>query len=98
MIVQEDMENDLVKTYSDQNLMIRSLETGYLYDEAIDPKRFNRQYEESDVAIQSMDDIPGRHSRSPEPETTKAKTAKAKTAKPKSKIKSGIRTRSKTKV
>ena len=49
MIIREDIGNDLIKTYSDQHVMIRSLETGFLYEDAIDPARFNRQYEETDI-------------------------------------------------
>ena len=57
MIIQEQIENDLVKTYSDNEMMIRKIGTEELYSEAIDPKKFNRQYEETDIPIkQSKDD------------------------------------------
>ena len=57
MIVQEQIENDLVKTYSDNGMMIQKIGTDELYSEAIDPKKFNRQYEETDIPIeQSMDE------------------------------------------
>ena len=52
MIVQEQIENDLVKTYSDNGMMIRKIGTEELYSEAIDPKKFNRQYEETDIPIE----------------------------------------------
>ena len=42
MIIQEQIENDLVKTYSDNGMMIRKIGTDELYSEAIDPKKFNR--------------------------------------------------------
>ena len=42
MIIQEQIENDLVKTYSDNGMMIRKIGTEELYSEAIDPKKFNR--------------------------------------------------------
>ena len=42
MIIQEQIENDLVKTYSDNGLMIRKKGTEELYSEAIDPQKFNR--------------------------------------------------------
>ena len=53
MIVQEIIEDytTLVKTYSDKGVMIRKIGTDELYPEAIDPQKFNRQYEETDVPI-----------------------------------------------
>ena len=57
MIVQETIEgNDsLVKTYSDAGMMIRKKGTKELYSEAIDPKKFNREYEETDIPIDDND-------------------------------------------
>ena len=49
MIIQEQIGNDLVKTYSDKGVMIKKIGTEELYSEAIDPKRFNREYEETDI-------------------------------------------------
>ena len=53
MIVQEIIEDytTLVKTYSDKGLKIRKIGTDEIYDEAIDTKKFNRQYEETDIPI-----------------------------------------------
>ena len=51
MIIQEQIGNDLVKTYSDKGMMIKKIGTEELYSEAIDPKRFNRKYEETDIPI-----------------------------------------------
>ena len=51
MIIQEHIENDLVRTYSDKGMMIRKIGTDELYSEAIDPKKFNREYEETDILI-----------------------------------------------
>ena len=51
MIIQEQIGNDLVKTYSDKGMMIKKIGTEELYSEAIDPKRFNREYEETDIPI-----------------------------------------------
>ena len=51
MIIQEQIGNDLVKTYSDKGVMIRKIGTDELYSEAIDPNKFNREYEETDVPI-----------------------------------------------
>lgn len=54
MIVQEIIEDytTLVKTYSDKGVMIRKIGTDELYPEAIDPQKFNRQYEETDIPIE----------------------------------------------
>ena len=57
MIIQEQIENDLVKTYSDKGMMIRKIGTDELYSEAIDPKKFNREYEETDIPIEQHDEI-----------------------------------------
>ena len=51
MIIQEQIGNDLVKTYSDKGMMIRKKGTDELYSEAIDPQKFNREYEETDIPI-----------------------------------------------
>ena len=53
MIVQEIIEGNttLVKTYSNAGFMIRKKGTDEIYSEAIDPKKFNREYEETDVPI-----------------------------------------------
>lgn len=58
MIVQEQIENDLVKTYSDNGMIIRKIGTDELYSEAIDPKKFNRKYEETDIPIEQISDEP----------------------------------------
>lgn len=57
MIIQEQIGNDLVKTYSDKGVMIRKIGTEEIYSEAIDPKRFNREYEETDIPIEQHDEI-----------------------------------------
>ena len=57
MIIQEQIGNDLVKTYSDKGMMIRKIGTDELYSEAIDPKRFNRKYEETDIPIEQHEEI-----------------------------------------
>ena len=57
MIVQEIIEDytTLVKTYSNAGFMIRKKGTEELYSEAIDPKKFNREYEETDIPIDDND-------------------------------------------
>lgn len=58
MIIQEQIENDLVKTYSNAGFMIRKKGTEELYSEAIDPKKFNREYEETDIKIdEEIDEV-----------------------------------------
>ena len=57
MIIQEQIENDLVKTYSDKGMMIRKIGTDEIYSEAIDPKKFNREYEETDIPIEQHDEL-----------------------------------------
>ena len=53
MIIQEIFEGNttLVKTYSDKGVMIHKIGTDELYPEAIDPQKFNREYEETDIPI-----------------------------------------------
>ena len=59
MIIQEIIEGNitLVKTYSDKGLMIRKKGTDELYSEAIDPQKFNREYEETDIPIEQHDEL-----------------------------------------
>ena len=59
MIIQEIIEGNttLVKTYSNAGFMIRKKGTDELYSEAIDPKRFNREYEETDIPIEQHDEL-----------------------------------------
>ena len=57
MIIQEQIGNDLVKTYSDKGVMIRKKGTEEIYSEVIDPQKFNREYEETDIPIEQHDEI-----------------------------------------
>ena len=59
MIIQEIIEGNttLVKTYSNAGFMIRKKGTEELYSEAIDPKKFNREYEETDIPIEQHDEL-----------------------------------------
>lgn len=58
MLRQEQIEvggNICVKTYSDAGFMVRQLETGFLYGEAIDvPELYH--YEETDEPIEPEDE------------------------------------------
>lgn len=48
MIIQEEIGNGLVKTYSDKGVFIRGGVPEGLYAEAIDPKELGRVYVETD--------------------------------------------------
>lgn len=52
-MLRTEMLNDgkLVRHYSDQNLRIRQIETGLLYDEAVDVVPCRYTYEETDEPI-----------------------------------------------
>lgn len=52
MIVQENIGNDLVRTYSDKGMMIQGGFPEGLYAEAIDPISTGRTYIETDIPIQ----------------------------------------------
>lgn len=51
MVVYEDIENDLVRAYSDKKMMIQGGNPEGLYSEAIDPKPMGRTYVETDIPI-----------------------------------------------
>ena len=59
MIVQEIIEGNtaLVKTYSNSGFMIRKIGTDELYSEAIDPQKFNREYDETDIKIEQHEKL-----------------------------------------
>lgn len=48
-IVTEDLQNGLIKTYSDAGFKIHGGIPEADYDEAIDQKSLNRQYTETDI-------------------------------------------------
>jgi len=45
-------DEDMYRTYSDEDFKIRQLETGILYDEAIDLESKHYTYEETDIPIE----------------------------------------------
>ena len=46
------LDEDMYKTYSDEGFKIRQIETGIIYDEAIDLESKNYTYEETDIPIE----------------------------------------------
>ena len=56
MIVQEEIGNGLVKTYSDKGMFIKGGVPEGLYAEAIDPKELGRVYVETDEPIPQPED------------------------------------------
>lgn len=56
MIV-ENVNNNLVKHYSDSGYRLRQIETGFIYDEAIDVLPCPYTYEETEELIESPEDI-----------------------------------------
>lgn len=57
MIKTEVYRDDLVRTYSDIGMMIRQDETGDIYAEAIDPVYMNRTYTETDIPIETEEEV-----------------------------------------
>lgn len=55
MIIVELVDNDTrERRYSDKNVMIRQVETGILYEDAVDVIPCRYTYEESDVPIETV--------------------------------------------
>ena len=52
MVIQEDIGNGLIKSYSDQGMMIQGGFPEGLYAEAIDPAEKGRTYIETDIPIE----------------------------------------------
>lgn len=52
MIVEEKLSDTLVRHYSDSGLLIRQVETGIEYSDAVDVAPCRYTYEETDVPIE----------------------------------------------
>ena len=50
------LDEDMYRTYSDEGYKIRQIETGIIYDEAIDLESKNYTYEETDIPIEGEGD------------------------------------------
>lgn len=55
-ILTEKLENNLIRHYSDTGKKIRQVETGIVYEEAIDLKPCRFTYEETDRPIEEIID------------------------------------------
>ena len=55
MIKTEILENNLIRHYSDDNFKIKQIETGIIYDEAIDVIPCRYTYEETDIPRDDYD-------------------------------------------
>lgn len=53
MVVYDEIENGLVRAYSNNGMMIRGGFPEGIYAEAIDPKELGRTYEETDIPIEN---------------------------------------------
>ena len=56
MIIQEFLEGDLVRTYSDKGMLIHGGSPEGDYAEAIDPISFERVYIETDIPVNEIDE------------------------------------------
>ncbi len=57
MIIQEQISETLVKTYSDKNVYIHGGNPEGNYDQAVDPISANRVYTETDIPILRDEEI-----------------------------------------
>lgn len=57
MIIQEQIGEDLIRTYSDKNVYVHGGFPEADYAEAIDPIYMNRTYVETDIPIESETDL-----------------------------------------
>ena len=57
MIVEEMVTPKRIRHYSDQQLKIRQIETGRIYDDAVDRYPCQWTYEETDIPIEPLDEV-----------------------------------------
>ena len=57
MIVEEMVTPKRIRHYSDQQLKIRQIETGRIYDDAVDRYPCKWTYEETDIPIEPLDEV-----------------------------------------
>lgn len=56
MVIEESYSPTLVRYYSDAGMMIRQVETGILYSEAVDVIPCRYTYEETDIPIEPIEE------------------------------------------
>ena len=54
-LVTEDLDK-IIHTYSDAGMMIKQLDTGILYSDAMDLKEYAHEYEETDEPIETEEE------------------------------------------
>ena len=59
MVIEEILNERFVRHYSDKGLKLLQVETGIMYDEAIDIVPCRYTYEETDVLIEKEEDLYG---------------------------------------
>ena len=52
MIIEEMLTPNRIRHYSDQNLKIRQIETGIIYEDAVDRYPCKWTYEETDIPVE----------------------------------------------
>lgn len=58
MIIEQKINGTLVRHYSDSGMMIRQVETGVLYSDAVDVSPCRYSYEETDTPVeQTTEDL-----------------------------------------
>lgn len=57
MVIEEKWDETHVRHYSDSNMKIRQVETGALYNDAVDILPCRYTYEESDVPINESPEV-----------------------------------------
>ena len=55
----EDLQKNLYRTYSDEGYYIKQIETGNIYEEAVDIETENFTYEETDEKIEKIPENEG---------------------------------------
>ena len=57
-MIQTEMVEDRIRHYSDAGLKIKQIETGIIYDDAVDVLPCRYTYEETDIPREDIDDDP----------------------------------------
>lgn len=55
-ILSEMISEDCIRHYSDQGMKIRQIETGFIYEDAVDILPCKYTYEETDEPIETIED------------------------------------------